>query len=87
MAQELKAYNVVATVDVNPEVVDSLGCTEYAAYDADEVDAVLKEKDEYIEQLRGEVAKWHKAYDALLVERNGMAHELYELKTGGHDGV
>lgn len=46
-----------------------------------------KEKDEYIEQLRGEVAKWHKAYDALLVERNGMAHELYELKTGGRNGV
>lgn len=39
--QELKAYNVVATVDVNPEVVDSLGCTEWAGYDADEVDAVL----------------------------------------------
>lgn len=26
---ELKAYNEVATADVNPEVVDSLGCTEW----------------------------------------------------------
>lgn len=52
MAQELKAYNVVATVDVNPEVVDSLGCTEWAAYDADEVDAVLAEKDKEIAELK-----------------------------------
>ena len=36
MAQELKGYNVVATVDVNPEVVDSLGCTEWAGYDKDD---------------------------------------------------
>lgn len=52
MTQELKAYNVVATADVNPEVVDSLGCTEFAAYDADEVDAVLAEKDATIEELK-----------------------------------
>lgn len=44
---ELKAYNVVATADVNPEVVDSLGCTEWAGYDKDEVDAAIAElKDE-----------------------------------------
>lgn len=52
MAQELKAYNVVATVDVNPEVVDSLGCTEWAGYDKDEVDAVLAEKDAEIRRLK-----------------------------------
>lgn len=52
MAQDLKAYNVVATVDVNPEVVDSLGCTEWTAYDADEVDAVLAEKDAEIRRLK-----------------------------------
>lgn len=40
---KLKAYNVVATADVNPEVVDSLGCTEWAAYDKSEVDKVIAE--------------------------------------------
>ena len=47
-----------------------------------------REKDAYIEQLRGEVSKWHHAYDALLVERNAIAHELYNIKkttTGGAD--
>lgn len=57
MAQELKAYNVVATIDVNPEVVDSLGCTEFAAYDADEVDAVLAEYDAEIERLNNVLDK------------------------------
>lgn len=52
MAQELKAYNVVATADVNPDVVDSLGCTEWAGYDKDEVDAVLTEKDAEIRKLQ-----------------------------------
>lgn len=39
-----------------------------------------REKDAYIEQLRGEVSKWHHAYDALLVERNALAHELHTIK-------
>lgn len=52
MTQERKAYNVVATADVNPEVVDSLGCTEWAGYDADEVDSALAEKDAEIRRLR-----------------------------------
>ena len=44
---ELKAYNVVATADVNPEVVDSLGCTEWTGYDKNEVDDAIAElKDE-----------------------------------------
>lgn len=50
--QELKALNVVATIDVNTEVVDNLGCTEFAAYDADEVDTVLAEKDKEIAELK-----------------------------------
>jgi hypothetical protein len=57
MAQELKAYNVVATADVNPEVVDSLGCTEWAGYDKDEVDAVLAEKDAEIAELKAKNAQ------------------------------
>ena len=39
---ELKAHNVVATADVNPEVVDNLGCTEWLAYDKEEVDKVFR---------------------------------------------
>lgn len=39
-----------------------------------------REKDVYIEQLRSEVSKWHKAYDALLNERNKLAHELHTIK-------
>lgn len=54
MAQELKVYNVVAKADVNPDVVDILGCTEWAGYDKDEVDAVLAEKDAAIAELKAE---------------------------------
>lgn len=42
MSQELKAYNVVATADVNPEVVDRLGCVEWTGYDKSEVDKVFR---------------------------------------------
>lgn len=48
---ELKAYNVVATADVNPEVADYLGCTEWAAYDKSEADKVIAEKDKKIADL------------------------------------
>lgn len=40
-----------------------------------------KEKDQFIEQLQAEVGKWHHAYDALLVERNALAHELHKIKS------
>ena len=46
-----------------------------------------REKDMYIEQLRGEVSKWHKAYDALLVERNALAHELHNIKKTMTEGA
>lgn len=46
----------------------------------EDVDKALAEKDAYIEQLRGEVSKWHHAYDALLTERNALAHELHNIK-------
>lgn len=40
---KLKVYNVVATADVNPEVVDDLGCAEWEAYDKSEVDKEIKD--------------------------------------------
>lgn len=49
-------------------------------YNAAEVHKLLEEKDAYIEQLQADVSKWHKAYDALLVERNALAHELHKIK-------
>lgn len=52
---ELKAYNVVATADVNPDVVDNLGCTEWPAYDKEEADKVIAEKDAEIAQLQEQV--------------------------------
>ena len=55
-------------------------CPEGKYYNAVEVHKLLAEKEAYIEQLRGEVSKWHKAYDALLVERNALAHELHTIK-------
>lgn len=39
-----------------------------------------KEKDAYIAQLQSDVAKWHRAYDALINERNRFASEIQELK-------
>ncbi len=55
--EELKAYNVVATADVNPEVVDSLGCTEWTGYDKDEVDDAIDELKAENERLKGESCK------------------------------
>ena len=46
-----------------------------------------REKDMLIEQLRGEVSKWHHAYDALLVERNALAHELHNVKKTMMEGA
>lgn len=46
-----------------------------------------REKDAYIEQLRCEVSKWHKAYDALLTERNALAHELHNIKKTMMEGA
>lgn len=48
---------------------------------------VRGENEKYIEQLRGEVSKWHKAYDALLVERNAIAHELHKIKKTMTEGA
>lgn len=46
-----------------------------------------REKDAYIEQLRSEVSKWHHAYDALLTERNALAHELHTIKKTMTEGA
>lgn len=48
---------------------------------------VRGENQKYIEQLRGDVSKWHKAYDALLDERNSLAHELHNIKKTLTEGV
>lgn len=72
---ELKAYNVVATADVNPEVVDILGCTEWSAYNKEEVDKVIEDKDAEIAQLQ-----------AILEERNKQIRELkYQLAVATGD--
>ena len=52
---ELKSYNVVATADVNPEVVDSLGCTEWTGYDKNEVDDAIAELKSENERLNREL--------------------------------
>ena len=41
----------------------------------------IEEYKEYTKQLEGEVGKWHKAYDALMVERNQLAKRIRELET------
>ena len=40
----------------------------------------IEEYKEYTKQLEGEVGKWHKAYDALMIERNIMAKTICENK-------
>ena len=40
----------------------------------------IEEYKAYIEQLRGEVGKWHHAYDALMVERNQLVSRIKELE-------
>lgn len=41
----------------------------------------IEEYKEYTKQLEGEVGKWHKAYDALMVERNQLVNRIRELET------
>ena len=78
MAQQLKAFNVVATADVNPEVVDSLGCTEWAGYDKAEVDAVIAEKDKEIAELKAQKAQAEDncAYWKTLAQKNAADNSV-----------
>lgn len=74
---ELKAYNVVATADVNPEVVDSLGCTEWAGYNKDEVDAAIAELKQKLEGAKNETNYW---CNNLKVFAQKKDSEIAELK-------
>lgn len=47
----------------------------------------IEEYKAYTKQLEGEVGKWHHAYDALLVERNALAHELHTIKKTMTEGA
>ena len=76
---ELKAYNVVATADVNPDVVDILGCTEWAGYDKDEVDAVLAEKDATIAELNAKLKAAQASMCADVVDANMKIRRLRRL--------
>ena len=40
----------------------------------------IEEYKEYTKQLEGEVGKWHKAYDALVIERNALVIKLLQYK-------
>lgn len=40
----------------------------------------IEEYKEYTKQLEGEVGKWHKAYDALVIERNALVSKLLQYK-------
>lgn len=38
----------------------------------------------YINQLEGEVSKWYHAYDNLMIERNLLATQVFDLKNKLH---
>ena len=40
----------------------------------------IEEYKEYTKQLEGEVGKWHKAYDALVIERNALISKLLQYE-------
>lgn len=40
----------------------------------------IEEYKAYIDQLRGEVGKWHNAYDALVIERNALVRKILETE-------
>lgn len=41
----------------------------------------IKEYKAYTKQLEAEVGKWHKAYDALIIERNALASKLAKYES------
>ena len=40
----------------------------------------IEEYKAYTQQLEGDVGKWHRAYDALMVERNQLVSRIKELE-------
>ena len=72
---ELKAYNVVATADVNPEVVDNLGCTEWLAYDKSDADKVIAELEERLKNSHNARKYWRKEY---LIEYKECCSQKYK---------
>jgi len=40
----------------------------------------IEEYKEYTKQLEGEMGKWHKAYDALVIERNALVSKLLQYE-------
>ena len=40
----------------------------------------IEEYKAYIKQLRGEVGKWHHAYNALVIERNALVRKILETE-------
>jgi hypothetical protein len=81
---ELTAYNVVATADVNPDVVDILGCTEWFGYDKDEADKVIAEKDKEIRHHRYKRCMDMVAYCDLKMSYWAI-REIHEGDTGKFD--
>ena len=47
----------------------------------------IEEYRAYTRQLENDVGKWHHAYDALLTERNAIAHELNHIKKTMTEGA
>jgi hypothetical protein len=41
----------------------------------------IEEYKAYTRQLEGEVGKWHRAFDALMTERNQLVSRIKELET------
>lgn len=40
----------------------------------------IEEYKAYTQQLEGEVGKWHRAYDALVIERNALVRKILETE-------
>lgn len=40
----------------------------------------IEEYKAYTQQLKGEVCKWHHAYDALVIERNALVRKILETE-------
>lgn len=64
MAQELKVYNVVASSETQNYLDGEINLA-FEAYDANEVDALLAEKDAAIEELKQKLAEKDKEIESL----------------------
>ena len=78
---EYRDYKVKeTTAGANPEVVDSLGCTEGTGYDKSEVDAVIAKLKAENERLEEKIREYKAREDVLVTDNRNLLAKVKNLE-------